>query len=782
LIAPHRTHPLAERLLPGLLFALLLLSVHAPTFLHRRNFAGRDLAAFNLPMEKSIHDAYRRGRLPVWSSEISGGRPLLPNPATGALYPVRPLLSMLPFPAAMRLYPVLHWIAAGIGMLLLARTFGASSGGAWIAAVTYVFSGVGVSEVFFPNVQPGMALLPWIVWAAARPSDRPVRKSVLLSVFFALDFLASDVFTIAMAIGCCLLWIVIGGSRGERLRELAVLGGALALATLASAPQIAATALWVPDTQRAMLGMKLSESLSFVPSPLRLLELVVPYPFGATASLENWRIWGWPVFHATSIGLFTTFYAGAFALIALAASRRSHTVGDRFARALFFIALVMIVLPGLLPRTWADLPSPVPLRYPEKFAVLLVLALAVVAGLAVDRIRKATPSLRGLLAVGVFLTGLAAVAALAPHRAAAVALRVVGTPAGSPPEARADFGAAAARELPGAFAEGGLLWLATVVAVDLLWRSGRTSRGVAIALLTGVPLAANHRIARTVRPEELFSLSPFARHLHRADPAGEYRTLGESLYRPGSSVEGAMAATNPEGAGLAWIEYRQVLVRRGTVFNFDFDSGDFVRIQSLRRISAFLTRGQEARPFFGNLALRFGIRFLDQEPVAGYVPFRTSGVQAWDELAGALPDVRLAGAWREEAGPLEAANLVPRLRLGEVVLETGVRRSGRARPGRVRVVERTAERLSLVSEAPDPTWLFVLRGFWRHRTVRVDGRAVDPVPAQLAFSAVPVPAGRHTIDWRERVPGLRVSGWGPMLYLLLAAGLLVRDRRRGGSP
>ncbi|HEU5249754.1 MAG TPA: hypothetical protein VFW15_07185, partial [Thermoanaerobaculia bacterium] len=169
------------------------------------------------------------------------------------------------------------------------------------------------------------------------------------------------------------------------------------------------------------------------------------------------------------------------------------------------------------------------------------------------------------------------------------------------------------------------------------------------------------------------------------------------------------------------------------------------------------------------------------EPVAGYAPFRTSGFQTWDELAGALPDVRLTGAWREEVGPVEAANLVPRLRLGEVVLETGVRRSGRARPGEVRVVERTAERISLVSEAPDPTWLFVLRGFWRHRTVHVDGREVDPVPAQLAFSAVPVPAGRHTIDWRERVPGLRVSGWMPLLSVLLAAGLLVRERRQRGS-
>ncbi|HEU5250787.1 MAG TPA: hypothetical protein VFW15_12440, partial [Thermoanaerobaculia bacterium] len=318
----------------------------------------------------------------------------------------------------MRLLPILHWIGAGVGMLLLARTLGASRWGSWVAAVTYTFSGVGVSEVFFPNIQPGMALLPWVVWGAAYRSARPVRKAVLLSLLFALDFLAGDVFTVGMAIGCCLLWIAIGIGKGERLRELAVLASAIVLAALAAAPQIAATAMWVPETRRAILEMKLGEALSFSPSPLRMLELFVPYPFGATASLESSRIWGWPVFHSTSMGFFTTFYSGAFAVIALAVTRRFGSPGDRFAWTLFLVALVVIVFPGFLPASWADLPSPLPLRYPEKFAVVLILALGIAAGLSFERLRSARPPSRSLLAVALGLTGLAAGAALVPERAA----------------------------------------------------------------------------------------------------------------------------------------------------------------------------------------------------------------------------------------------------------------------------------------------------------------------------------------------------------------------------
>jgi MYXO-CTERM domain-containing protein len=62
--------------------------------------------------------------------------------------------------------------------------------------------------------------------------------------------------------------------------------------------------------------------------------------------------------------------------------------------------------------------------------------------------------------------------------------------------------------------------------------------------------------------------------------------------------------------------------------------------------------------------------------------------------------------------------------------------------------------------------------------VRVDGREVEQVPAQIAFTAVPIPPGRHRVDWEETLPGGEVSRFGPVLGLLGAAGLLARQRRR----
>jgi hypothetical protein len=538
------------------------------------------------------------------------------------------------------------------------------------------------------------------------------------------------------------------------------------LAGLLALPQILATSLWVAETNRAILGMKLSDSFLLSIHPLRLLELFFPYPLGWTWTLDDASIWGRPVFRGMSMGMFGTLYAGALAVIALVTSGSSRDRGARFARFLFVFALLVSVPPRLVPSSWEGLPSPLPLRNPEKLAVAMTFALAILAGLSLDRFRSARLP-RWTLVAAALLAALGGAAALFPEQAGRAAVGAVG--------ASARFAPIAARQLPPALAEGGLLWIATLVALDLHRKGGRAPLAVSLVLLTAVPLVANRKIARTQREEDVFSPSPFARFLHRADPAGRYRTVAESFYQTASRLEAAQPIPRTD---LAWVHYRHAVWGRGTVLNFDFDAGDLARVESLRRVSHVAARFKDSQPFFGNLALRWGIRFRDQDPLPGYERFRTSGLQYWDELPEALPDIRLVETWREEADPLAAATLLPRLKLGEVVLETGSRAVGRSRPGRVRVLADEPERLLLETESSDPTWLFVLRGFWNYRTVLLDGRPAECVPAQLAFSAVSVPSGRHRIDWREEVPGGSVSRWGPVVFALLMAALLIRERRR----
>ena len=761
------------RLVPVLLFVVVVLGVYADPLFFRRNFAGRDLAVYNLPMEKAMHDAYARGRLPVWMPEISGGRPLLPNPNAGAMYPVRPLLSALPFPLAMRIFPIVHWIAAGIGMILLLRSIGASNTGSWIGAVTYVFSGVGVAEVFFPNLHPGMALLPWIAWTVARPAARGVGKLLVLSLLFGLDFLAGDVFTIGMAVIASLVWIFVEKERADRGRELRILASSLGLAALLAAPQIVATALWVPETNRAVVGMRLRESLFFSVHPLRLVELVIPFPYGANWQLDNTAIWGWPVFRYRGMGMFTSLFAGAFAVVALVASRKERSRGFRFGRILFLIALLASVLPSLVPARWERFSSPLPLRNPEKFSVALVFALAIVAGLCFDLLRsgRLRPARWPLAAAGA-LTALAVVALLFPDAAAWSGVRVTGD---------VRFASAASREIPRALAEAALLWIATAVALDLLRRPTPLFTAVAVVLLAGVPILACRKIARVVEERDLFAPPRLARILARLDPEGAYRTLDETIYFPPVTASMWPQDAYSDQDRLSWKRHTQALWGRGTVFNIDFDAGDFSRMEGLRRLSVRAAGSPDSGPFFETFSLRWGVRYRTQRPLAGFVPFGGDAVQEWDVDDRAEPDIRLARKWIEVPRPVDSAAALLNLKEGEIVVETGRRRSGRATAGIVHVLQRDPERVLIETVAAEPSWLFVQRGFWNHRTVLVDGRSAEDVPAQLAFSAVAVPGGRHRIDWREHVPGGRVSRWGPAIAILIGVWLSVRAARPGSG-
>jgi hypothetical protein len=342
----------------------------------------------------------------------------------------------------------------------------------------------------------------------------------------------------------------------------------------------------------------------------------------------------------------------------------------------------------------------------------------------------------------------------------------------------------AGKMLAVAFAEAGLLWTATLLALEAMRLIPRAGLLVGLVLLTLVPITANRRIALTFREEALFTPTAFARFQQRTDPRGEYRTMGASHYRPRSGLEDVPGmAEEIEYSRRDWSQYTPALWQRGTVFNEDFDSGDLSRLQSLRRLSFVAASFSDAEAIFGGLALRWGIRFRDQEPLPGYRRFHGDALMDWDEHQRAFPDIRLAAKWREESGAVAALNALPRLGDGEIVVESGSSTAGSARPGRLRVLEKTPERVRLEAFAPDPTWLFLLRGHWSHRTVLLDGAVTEDVPAQLAFSAVRVPAGQHRIDWKEEFPGWSISRFGPLLSVLTFLWIRQKSPRatRGGT-
>jgi hypothetical protein len=269
--------------------------------------------------------------------------------------------------------------------------------------------------------------------------------------------------------------------------------------------------------------------------------------------------------------------------------------------------------------------------------------------------------------------------------------------------------------------------------------------------------------------------------IQKIDPEGAYRVLGQSIFRPATPELDWAVRSDPahlEVSRRAWYEYAHAIWGRGTVLNEDADHGDFSRIQTLRRVGELASRSPGSAAFFGNLSLRFGVRYRGQSPLPGYRRSAGDLLQEFDEHDASYPHIRTAERWRETIGGVRVLQEIGRLSPGEILVESGVVKNGVARPGQLRILVREPERLVVDVTVLDPTWLFVLRAFWRHRTVRMDGLPIDVQPAQIGFSAVAVSPGVHRIEWSERVPGGEVSRFGPVLSLAAAAVLLAKDRRR----
>jgi hypothetical protein len=276
----------------------------------------------------------------------------------------------------------------------------------------------------------------------------------------------------------------------------------------------------------------------------------------------------------------------------------------------------------------------------------------------------------------------------------------------------------------------------------------------------------------------VFAPPPFVRAAARRDPKGRFRLLDESRYQTPSRLAVASRAQEANGADFylstAYL-YTTAIWNRGTVFNANPDVADLARLESLRRLSAFFPSVPNGNDLYSGLSCRFGVRWRDQKPLPGFLPLGRNAVQIWDENPRALPDVRVPTRIVETPGSVEALKSFPRLGAGEAVLETGRAGVSTSPNAAIESVADTPERLRISVSAAAPAWIFVLRGFWPYRTIRVDGEIVEAVPAQLAFTAFPVPAGRHRVDWKEELPGAAVSWFGPVAFLLAA---LFLGRRR----
>ena len=364
-----------ERWLLGAALALWL--VYAwPAALGLRTFYVRDVFSNNFPQKAFGAEQLRQGRIPAFNPDWALGQPYRGNPSTLAFYPGNVLYLLLPFWSAFNLHFVLHWLLALFTMRRLARALGQARLAATLAGITYAGCGWTVSTLTFYNIVVVAAWWP-LVMAFALEGKR--RGIALGGVACGMALLGGEPITAFLGMVPLLLALVLHHGWKRALGLASAVGG---LGLVVALPQIVATARIFGFSFRGAHGNFLQLVSIYSLQVPRLLELVLPLPFGWPSLRGSFG--GWFAGIAQRIPFFMSLYFGAAGLaLALAARRRAW---QGLAVASLVLAIGSARFSGTLDAVSFGL-----FRFPEKFLFWFALAAPLLAGWGLERVMEEPP-------------------------------------------------------------------------------------------------------------------------------------------------------------------------------------------------------------------------------------------------------------------------------------------------------------------------------------------------------------------------------------------------------
>ncbi|MCL6647886.1 MAG: YfhO family protein [Chloroflexi bacterium] len=378
------------------------LVVGARAFLTSRNLAVGDGQGYMLGMRAFSAAVWRSGHVPLWNPFVYAGFPQLGALQAGELY-APGILPYFVLPPGAAYDVVLYVHLAGTGLLayLLARELGAGRGGALAAGLLWSGSGWLWGQIGHLNVLTVAAWLPGILWAAERLMRRPTAaRSVLLAAFVALAWLAGHPQTFVYELLALLLYVVARGGQEGWLaspRRWALLLLAAALAVAWGAPLLVAAEEARRQSVRAAVGYDFLVYGSF--PPYMLVRALFPGLFG------GWQA-QWPAFATSYWGSFdpnelafgTGIVGACLAAVGLLLPREPRRGGAgqpaRLPWVLLGAVAVFLALGEFNPlyRWVLRLPGLGLFRVPARYMMIADLSLAMLGGLGVDRLARASAS------------------------------------------------------------------------------------------------------------------------------------------------------------------------------------------------------------------------------------------------------------------------------------------------------------------------------------------------------------------------------------------------------
>ena len=394
------------------ILALTILAVFPGVALGWRTFYRSDYGVIFYQAIHYCHQCFWRGELPLWNPLSNCGVPFLAQWGCMALYPLSLIYLVFPLPWSLGFFCLGHLWLGGVGMFKLTDRWVANRFAAAVAGFAFVFSGVALSCLIWPNYTAALAWAPWLVLCGQKAWQQGGRHLLLGAGIGALQMLTgAPELTVLTWLLLLALWLRDWVFESARRR-------AFAWRFAMMAPLVA--------------GLAAAQLLPF-------LELLVHSQRDQGFATGKWSmpLWGWanllvPLFHyfesyqgdyvQNGQGFIASYYLGIGVLaLAILAGQRIR----QWPVPLLFLALLssLVLAWGEKGLVYAWLRNLLPFfgvaRFPVKFMLLVVLVAPWLAAYTVASVTRPTASdfarqNRWLIVVGsVFLCLIAIIIGLA---------------------------------------------------------------------------------------------------------------------------------------------------------------------------------------------------------------------------------------------------------------------------------------------------------------------------------------------------------------------------------
>ncbi len=214
-----------------------------------------DTVAQFYPYRCAVARQLHAGHLPLWTSSVYAGMPLLANPQVGALYPGNWLFFLLPRAGIFTLLFALHIFLGGLGVYLWLRTRHAQYASALAAALLIEVSGTTWAHLAFGSYLYTMAFFPWFLFFFEKfRQGRKERYFIGMTICGALQLLSGApqiaYYAFIVYLGWELLKLIEGRFSRREIWSFLFLIASFALAAGVAAVQLLPTLELVKNTGR----------------------------------------------------------------------------------------------------------------------------------------------------------------------------------------------------------------------------------------------------------------------------------------------------------------------------------------------------------------------------------------------------------------------------------------------------------------------------------------------------------------------------------------------------